>query len=113
MAELKGLKRKREGREQHDSLAEVPASRPVLPDNVMDSYVSCEIALRGLNVKSNFADLLVSGVNNVDGTAVHCFMGKTDQVPWKYWKTLCRLRASASEGTTSWNTSESLLMERD
>lgn len=66
MAELKGLKRKREDGEQNDSLAEVPASRPVLPDNVTDSCVSCEIALRGLNVKSNFADLLVSGVKDIE-----------------------------------------------
>ena len=66
MGELKGLKRKQEDSEEQVPVPGVPASAAVVLQNDSDRYVTVEIALRGLNVKPYFADLLVSGVKNIE-----------------------------------------------
>lgn len=66
MVGLKVLKRKHEDRDEQIRVAEVPISGALNVQKDCDPYVSVEIALRGLNVKPYFADLLVSGVKDIE-----------------------------------------------
>ena len=108
MVGLKVLKRKHEDRDEQIRVAEVPISGALNVQKDCDPYVSVEIALRGLNVKPYFADLLVSGVKDIEcrkyilgthGTARTTFVIRSKgadkgavssgswngQIPWMFW----------------------------